>query len=1140
MRAYPFLVVLLILSGSLFGQTQSATDFDQLLNDLERSLQKGNKRALRDLGSLAHYPQLKDRIRRLFKNYLFVHPDEFEVSNPFDKKAFMQFYYEHEKELSYSHLLNSYYLTSPEARKVKYKIQLQSNEKQADASVSLKKAIKLIEKSVKNRDSPTLLENINTIARLRLPEAYQYLVEFATQQPIDPSTNSEAQKIYETIGTALEDHLDLDAVYTVMGFLDQQLIPLNSAKSILANLTNIQLESDDPQTVLKTYSNFIDSLSTIEEIRAFGYDRLFGFRPDFFVEPVDYYGQILSMAGDRTWIEHNALIDLSYSQHPRALFYIAGLLYKYRKASGKKGRIKSKQLIELMHQLTRIEVGVPNKKEEIHFEAYLRRDQVAKRNFLIYWAAHYNDYEWDENRFLFVNKFEAIEKTQNYERLFRRLNSRNDSVAVASFKLLTEGDPSEVIALAEKYRQMFRTYNKSLPSFQYKYLEQLALLTNFCRKNNFPYKASKTLRGKLYKLSQAKDETERYAIENQIIQSLKLKESTALEYWACLNEGNGPLNYSISRILDWFYSARWSQIISDEGQLRLYLKKAEVFGHIGALGACNAYLNKLNPKNPVLQEKLRSLAKTESDKGISGQLNLLLIEEEYEEESLTLDDFLIDPNSFHKRDIKILPSPQKEDFPKLIGAIQSIQDLKAIRRIFFYIRLHPNIEMVPNLFELIDDERLLVKKRKLELTVADNLAPIFEGIYNYSFPKVKGAKKFNVEPWREMWAQHQDSYTNWIDVFFEQKLKALSESEQLSIDDINQITESVHYNPSYKKICLEALKKVKPVKDIRQLNIEPKLSVQEDLHYFASFDFSHKVIDDIPKLFAIEDAQMMMEYLRKKAANFDLSDRGSLYNDLFRTPWFSNYVGSGVIAPEMAQHIQATLEHYFNESDYLSEFEEQATQLHIAQLVMAGKDLSTQLATSIQLETDEASKAKIQQSIIARIEYQQIPEVIKVVDQLSPDLGLSTYEFLSKDFGLPIFNLESSKAQRKLVEQHQKWTEYEFYFHYLQSFGLNFLKNKNELDYQKIYNILQFDIVTPFVSSSGGKRDNYVYGIIKLLELTFEERLGFHQKLNEGQTFYTFSSTKRAHAWCNYLIENQLVEAQYDHPPSFNPLRAEN
>ena len=78
------------------------------------------------------------------------------------------------------------------------------------------------------------------------------------------------------------------------------------------------------------------------------------------------------------------------------------------------------------------------------------------------------------------------------------------------------------------------------------------------------------------------------------------------------------------------------------------------------------------------------------------------------------------------------------------------------------------------------------------------------------------------------------------------------------------------------------------------------------------------------------------------------------------------------------------------------------------------------------------------------------------------------------------------------------------------------------------------------MSSSGGKRDYYTYGIIKVLELHFDDRLGFHQKLNESQTFYDFSSSKRAAAWIQYLEQQSLVNPGRQLPPSFNLTRIDN
>ena len=59
-----------------------------------------------------------------------------------------------------------------------------------------------------------------------------------------------------------------------------------------------------------------------------------------------------------------------------------------------------------------------------------------------------------------------------------------------------------------------------------------------------------------------------------------------------------------------------------------------------------------------------------------------------------------------------------------------------------------------------------------------------------------------------------------------------------------------------------------------------------------------------------------------------------------------------------------------------------------------------------------------------------------------------------------------------------------------------------KLDFEKIYDLLQYEIVTPFVGGGGSHRDQFTYGLIKLLELHFNTRLGFHEKLNKNQKQY--------------------------------------
>lgn len=1127
-------------SSIALGAVPLDTDYRKLLKTLENSLLEGNNRALRDLGSLLDNPEVKNKARRLIDRYTLFRSDEFVIENPLIRNEFLGFYYEVADSLIYSDLLEVFYLTDPSQQNVSYKISAPEKVQVSDASVLLNQNIQLIEKALKTANDSLMILGTKKIGALNRSEGYAFLTDLFASTKFKKTKFLDKVSIYEAIALELEDYLDIKFLKTLLKLIEKDQFSLAFSQQRLSNLTNVKFEAKNNKDLVKKYDHLVDSLTTIEEIRAYGYRKLFNTQPNFFTDQVDYYGRILSISKNYPWIEHNAIRDLCHQQHPRAMYYLAGHLFKIRKKSNKHNRILAKNIVEKIQQLTHFEIQVKNKADEFSSRSYASRDQIARTNYMIYWAAHYVDYEWDENREYFVNKNEAIETTQNYERLFRRLNSRNDSVAIASFIQLTEGEPNEVIALSEKYRQMFRNYNQSLPSFQYKYLEQLSQLTYYCRKNDIVYQPSASISQKLQALLAVEDPITRINIENELINQLTLNDITGVEYWACLQEGRLEINYSIGRILDWFYSRFLEDIQKNNHQLRLYLKKAEIFGNIGAIGACNYYLNKFSLEDEKFQQKLIEIQKTESDEGILNQLIQLINDQSEDSDNTSLSGFLANPTGIHKRDIKIMSGPTKNECKDIVKAIKSTEDIASIKRIFYYIRIHPDLNMVPYLFKLLDDDRILIEKRGVVLTVADNLAPIMEKIYNYSFPEVEGRKKFDIIPWEKMWKENGRDYQHWAKIFFEKKLTSLSESESLTIEDINQITTSIHYGPHYQDRCLRALQKVKPVRDIRKLRVSPKLLVSTDLIYFDSFSFSYKELDDIPKLFTVDQPGRMLKFLEVKGSKFDLIDKGTFYNNLFRSSWFLSYLGTGELSLAKANEIKAILVTYFNENEYLSEFEEQVTQFNIAQLESLGKRLDEQLLAAVTMDTDHASMLKIQESILSRISYSDIPMVVSLLPQLAPELLEPNRFFLVKDFGLPIFDLDNEEKRKKLIAQHSDLSQKDFYRNCLRNFGVDFENQTQELDFQKIYNILSYDVASPFVSSSGGKRDYYTYGIIKVLELHFEDRLGFHEKLNESQTFYDFSSSKRAAAWIQYLENQSLVNPNGQLPPSFNLTRIEN
>ncbi|MEM6967491.1 MAG: hypothetical protein AAF573_22195 [Bacteroidota bacterium] len=335
---------------------------------------------------------------------------------------------------------------------------------------------------------------------------------------------------------------------------------------------------------------------------------------------------------------------------------------------------------------------------------------------------------------------------------------------------------------------------------------------------------------------------------------------------------------------------------------------------------------------------------------------------------------------------------------------------------------------------------------------------------------------------------------------------------------------------------MEALKKVKPHKDIKKLKAPEKLSVKTQLQYFEDFHFSYKDLDDIPKLFEIDDPEKMFDYLEKRASEFDAEDLGTFWNNIFRQSWFVEFVNAPNNRNTALIEIKKALEIYLNESDLISEYEEQTTNLNISQIEYMGLTFIEKLNRSVRSQKDPTTKALIQQSILARASYDDLDKIITILDELSATDNFRPLLFLQKDFGLPIYGLEDEQVRKQVIKNHQKMSEYDFYKLYLKTFGVDFLTRRGHLDYQKIYELLPYEIVTPFVGGGGGHRDQFTYGLIKILELHFKDRLGFHEKLNENQTFYTFTSNKRAQAWRNYLREKGLVTENTEMPPSFNDI----
>ena len=1118
------LFTFLFISAQLSGAEQPI-DYPQLLINLEKEAFSGNKRALRDIGTLLAIKSIKNKALDVLNGSTLFLNKELIIDDKLTKQQFLNFYYDNEQKIQYSDIYNAYYITPiqnwPE-KKITIKLRTESNK---DISHQLSQLLNELKQLYKEGDIKAVENIVQSIAALQIKEGYEALLTYLQKKASPKTLKKSFDKIFCKY---LVDYPKEKTINALLNKIKRKELSEEFVAPLLSKLTNMEMPTTN---LVATYKHNLDSLGSLAALHSFGYEKSFAFQASFFKSDVDYYGRILTRCLDKPWIEHNAIKDLTKIKHPRALFYIAAFYYKNRKREWQKdARFNREQILNTFKKICNAKLIGTNTSYTSNEEAQLQ---------LLYWAKNYKYYEWSENKNLFVNKKELEEKTENYERLFRRLTSRNDSVAIKSFTALTEGDPEKILELTNKYRQLLRSHNKTIPSFKYHFLEMLTLLTDFCKKNDFEYKAHGELIELLYQLETVSNNKERYKLENLIIESIDLEDITALEYWASIHKKNIPMAFSIGRILDWVYSTNWTSIISNKDQLRLYLKKSQLFGSYGVYGTCNSYLNKFQEviKTESFQSHLKNLLHTETDMDIKNQLDQLIIKKEESNisNSFDINSFIDHPLELTRKEIRLLPNPKTIDaYAKIIAAIKIKKDKSEIKNLFDYISFHPSIDAVPVLFELIDDERILIKNENIELKVGDRIIPILENIYNYSFPKKEESKPFDRDSWRKLWQSDQKEYKTWAKKLFTKKIKQSLAAEKLSIKLINELVQSPSFDSIYTKAILGALPKLTPQKDIRKLKLPFKLSVKDHLSYFKNFRLGYKILDDIPKFFKAESANELLDFIENKSAKYDLDDKGNLYNNILAKTWLGDFIQQGKISNEHADKIKTILKTYLMKSDFISEFEEKRTVINIATINALNTSLEEKLLASIQIDADPSSIAEYQEKLISQIDFSEINLVLKHIDKLNFSKEKSPYAFLSRDFGLPIFDLDHYKKLKEFTKYYEKLSEYELYLKYLQAFGLNILDKKGKLDFNKIYYILQFDIVSPFVGNGGTRRNWYVFGIIKLLEHEFNTRLGYPKKANNSKNYYSNTVFKRAMSWMDYLQKNNHVNKNSLLPPSFN------
>jgi hypothetical protein len=312
------------------------------------------------------------------------------------------------------------------------------------------------------------------------------------------------------------------------------------------------------------------------------------------------------------WVKVSKVDSLVARQDPAALLVIAAELFKVR-ARFTQGSSHKEPYTDLLQLLTGTEIGVEDEKREISWHPEKDFYPSSQLNLLIYFATHYQQYSWNKQTQAFVNPVHAVARVGKEKDLFELLSSQTDSTALRAFTQLTNCNPATVSALANEQDKADISTNYALPTFPYRFLKQLTLLTEYCRANALDYTGSVALRQAIETLKVDLSFAQRYQLENKLINSLTLPESTALEYWTLVNENSFQFVHSSGRILDVFYSHHWPQLLASKPQLDCYLKKAALLERLGINGSCNNYLFKFTGAAPATVVLLKKYQTTDPD-----------------------------------------------------------------------------------------------------------------------------------------------------------------------------------------------------------------------------------------------------------------------------------------------------------------------------------------------------------------------------------------------------------------------------------------------------------------------------------------------------------------------------------------------
>lgn len=1055
--------------------------------DLEKQLKAGKIRALRDVGTyLGQGDDTRQQAIHLLQKYSIFSAEEINLKESLSREAWMDFYYANQEAIRFSNLLHAFYLKPVEKqvsdfklKKIKYslgtKFQLSKElfEDDVSSKIVLTETKRLIE-TVKFSHDPMEYwpqkKKLVNLSRKHLNKKNLILID----------------KLAELL-TYFREEADFKqiAALSKMGLLSYKSTIKHLAFLSNHNLYTLNVPEDE---IIDRYSFVLDSLGSLDIMVAHGYKSLFKFNKAHFISEVDYYGRILSESEMHPHVLHNVLRDLIGTQDPVALFYIASQCYAQRFDQFQSAWSQDDYL-KFLEELTYTDVGVRTSSGKIEFEKTIWNDPDGLRNFLVYWANRNEDFYWNEDLNIFENHILLNEERSVYEVALQQLNSKDEKVAFAGLDKLIHGEAEIVIPLLSRYEDLLKHTHPQLPNLKGDVLPTLILINDYCLLNDIPTQLSKKLSAELSALSELKKPKERFEQENKILSLLKFENITAIELWAVNQNNHLENSFSADRIINNFYSRYWCAISQSEKEFSLFLKKMTLFGSFH-----NYMQNALVPDCPVhnLADQI-----AESDVDISESLARVLAKEFYAANPKSL---FARANYITEESINDLPAPTSNMIPFILEAMKEPKSPKHKHLLIQYFNKHITKAHRNVLLEVLKTGE-----------TQEWVVLMLEQLYQIETPHKTDKEQQNF--WLSNWKAAGKDADKLGERLWKLQFDNLVEMNKISATQLSLLCNSPYLTQNKAKKVLPLIGKFEPINEIWKINFTTKLNVKESLPYFKNIPFPENYFKTFPSFFENKDKHLVIDFLIEKSKSME---QGVIFNDLVGEQWFLDLLEADVVSDNTVQQLETILNTYYDESDWLTEMEELNIEINLFNLASRSNSTLEKLKSSINTSISAEAKAAIQIKLLSRINYEELAATLKLWPNLAQTPELRNYNFASKDFGIPFFDLQDDTAREGLLKKLNTKKPIDVYGFYLADFGISFLKNQKP-DLSAIRTILRNDLNVPFSGNGGVVRDQYVFGLLKYLEFYYNDNLGFHPKLNENQSYYQYNSRKRAQKWLRFL-----------------------